>query len=84
MLLKEVNLLHWSLFFGIPKVANVDDVLHCHFDFLNGCLKDCMLTSPELLKIVIRLMKTFIDFSNFILVRSGHTSIGFYITNVCG
>lgn len=52
------------------KVSNVDDVLAYHTDFLNNCLKDCMLTNPQLLKIVHKLMMVCVTFSNFIMVSS--------------
>ena len=52
------------------QVSNVDDVLVFHTDFLNSCLKDCMLTNPDLLKIVHKLMMVCVTFSNFVQVRS--------------
>lgn len=59
---------NWHVFVTkLNSVSNVDDVLRCHLDFLDVCLKDCMLTSPDLLKIVSNLMATFVSFSNFIL-----------------
>lgn len=33
------------------QVTNIDGVLENHNDFLDRCLKDCMLTNPELLKV---------------------------------
>jgi len=51
-------------------VCNVDDILTHHADFLNSCLKDCMLTSPDLLKIVHKLMMVCVMFSNFMQVTS--------------
>lgn len=50
------------------KVSNLDDVLMYHADFLSSCLKDCMLTSPDLLKIVHKLLMVCVMFSNFIQV----------------
>ena len=50
------------------QVSNIDDVLNYHTDFLNNCLKDCMLTNPELLKIVHKLMMVCVTFCNFIQV----------------
>ena len=46
----------------------MDDVLLSHSEFLKGCLKDCMLSSPELLTIVTKLTSTCVTFANFILV----------------
>lgn len=51
---------------NLDMVSNVDDVLSYHTDFLNSCLKDCMLTNPDLLKIVHKLMMVCITFSNFV------------------
>ena len=50
------------------QVSNVDDVLAYHTDFLNNCLKDCMLTDLQLLKIVLKLMTDCVTFSNFMHV----------------
>jgi len=55
---------------NVLKVSNLDDVLTYHADFLNSCLKDCMLTSPDLLKIVHKLMMVCVTFSNFMQVHS--------------
>ncbi|XP_078583953.1 gamma-tubulin complex component 2-like [Branchiostoma floridae x Branchiostoma japonicum] len=51
---------------NLKSVSNVDDVLHHHMDFLDKCLKDCMLTNTELLKIVSKLMVVCITFCNCI------------------
>lgn len=50
------------------KDINIDDVLRCHEDFLDQCLKNCFLTSPDLLKTIIQLCNICIDFCNFIEV----------------
>ncbi|XP_064605100.1 gamma-tubulin complex component 2-like [Liolophura sinensis] len=56
---------NWHLFqTNLDEVTNVDDVLECHTDFLNNCLKDCMLTNPDLLKIVHKLMMVCVTFCN--------------------
>jgi hypothetical protein len=36
---------------SLRKAASVDDVLVIHSDFLDTCLKECMLTHPALLKV---------------------------------
>ena len=56
------------------KVSNLDDVLTYHTDFLNSCLKDCMLTSPDLLKIVHKLLMVCVMFSNFMQVTYTSTA----------
>ncbi|XP_041354765.1 gamma-tubulin complex component 2-like isoform X2 [Gigantopelta aegis] len=60
---------------NIDAASNVDDVLAYHTDFLNNCLKDCMLTNPDLLKIVHKLMMVCVTFSNFIIRLSESTSV---------
>ncbi|KAG0715937.1 Gamma-tubulin complex component 2 [Chionoecetes opilio] len=58
---------NWQTFINkMQKVDNVDDVLAFHNDFLSGCLKDCMLTSPELLRIISKLTSICVSFANFI------------------
>ncbi|XP_063878278.1 gamma-tubulin complex component 2-like isoform X2 [Scylla paramamosain] len=58
---------NWQTFINkMQKVENVDDVLSFHNDFLSGCLKDCMLTSPELLRIISKLTSICVSFANFI------------------
>ncbi|XP_047134835.2 gamma-tubulin complex component 2 [Hydra vulgaris] len=52
---------------NLRSVVNIDGVLEFHNDFLDRCLKDCMLTSPELLKIVSKLMSVCVTFSNSII-----------------
>jgi hypothetical protein len=57
----------------------VDDVLTCHSDFLDCCLKDCMLTDPTLLRTVNKLMAVCVQFCHFIQVifSSEEYSYGF-------
>ena len=43
------------------EVATVDEVLDCHNNFLDSCLKDGMLTNPKLLK-VKKLQPPFLNF----------------------
>ncbi|KAK2144922.1 hypothetical protein LSH36_719g00006 [Paralvinella palmiformis] len=57
----------WHVFqTNMETVSNIDDVVAYHSDFLNNCLTDCMLTNPQLLKIVHKLMLICVTFSNFI------------------
>ncbi|CAL1527204.1 unnamed protein product [Lymnaea stagnalis] len=51
---------------NMARVSNVDDVLAFHCDFLDSCLKDCMLTSTELLRIVHKLLVVCVTFSNYV------------------
>lgn len=56
----------------IFQVHNVDEVLERHNDFLESCLGDCMLTSPQLLKAVTALCLVCVQFCNFIQVRRSY------------
>ncbi|KAJ3208252.1 Gamma-tubulin complex component 2 [Dinochytrium kinnereticum] len=70
---------HWARFEGrIMKVTTVDEVLSIHEDFLDSCLKDGMLTSPNLLKLLNSITTTILTFSNlsdvFFRYRSNRAS----------
>ncbi|XP_050723249.1 gamma-tubulin complex component 2-like isoform X1 [Eriocheir sinensis] len=63
----EVIERNWQTFISkMQKVDNVDEVLAFHNDFLSGCLKDCMLTSPELLRMISKLTSICVSFASFI------------------
>ncbi|XP_073453022.1 gamma-tubulin complex component 2 [Aquarana catesbeiana] len=49
---------------NLKSASNIDDVLSHHTSFLDNCLKDCMLTNPELLKIFSKLMSVCVMFTN--------------------
>uniref|UniRef100_A0A8C1NKE9 Gamma-tubulin complex component n=1 Tax=Cyprinus carpio TaxID=7962 RepID=A0A8C1NKE9_CYPCA len=49
---------------NLKSASNIDDVLCHHTSFLDNCLKDCMLTNPELLRIFSKLMSVCIMFTN--------------------
>ncbi|XP_057682566.1 gamma-tubulin complex component 2 isoform X2 [Corythoichthys intestinalis] len=54
----------WHLMENNLKTAsNIDDVLWHHTGFLDNCLKDCMLTNPELLRIFSKLMSLCVMFT---------------------
>ena len=42
----------------------IDEVIRLHDDFLDICMKECMLHNPQLLKILTKLMSTCIIFAN--------------------
>ncbi|KAK7085564.1 Exportin 7 [Halocaridina rubra] len=66
----EVIERNWQTFLSkMQKVENVDEVLDFHSDFISSVLKDCMLTSPELLRIISKLTSICVSFANFIEVR---------------
>ncbi|XP_050298674.1 gamma-tubulin complex component 2-like isoform X1 [Anthonomus grandis grandis] len=57
---------HWCLFLQkINKVQNVDEILACHCDFLDNCLKDCMLTIPAILITVVDILNICVEFAKF-------------------
>lgn len=60
------------------QASNIDDVLGHHTSFLDTCLKDCMLTNPELLKVFSKLMSVCVMFTNCMQVwpRPAHPSRG--------
>ena len=47
----------------LQSVKTVDDVLQHHNTFLDKCLKECLLTNHQLLKILRKLMSTCLLFS---------------------
>lgn len=59
----------WNVFMQqMAKAKNIDDVLGFHEDFLDHCLKNCMLTYPELLKRIVGVCNSCITFCQFIEV----------------
>lgn len=64
------NHLSWTIWLVLmltsfpPQASNIDDVLCHHTSFLDNCLKDCMLTNPELLRIFSKLMAVCVMFTN--------------------
>lgn len=50
-------------------MVDIDEVLNCHNDFLDMCLKDCMLTNPILLRTVTKLLHICMEFCSFIQVK---------------
>lgn len=70
-LMIEVIEPNWHLFFQkLGKVKNIDDVLILHQEFLDHCLKNCMLTYPTLLKSVMSVCNICIEFCEFIQIES--------------
>lgn len=58
---------HWCSFMQkIAKVNNVDEILFCHSDFLDSCLKDCMLTIPHILATIVKILTICVNFCKFI------------------
>ncbi|XP_041449373.1 gamma-tubulin complex component 2 homolog isoform X2 [Drosophila obscura] len=59
---------NWHIFIEkMKKVENVDNVLRLHQDFLDSCLKNCMLTeSSHLNRAIFKLCKICLKFCDFI------------------
>ena len=58
---------NWSqLEEGLRSVSNIDDVLLMHNDFLDKCLRDCMLSNREVLKTMSRLLAMCTNFTRHI------------------
>ncbi|XP_032346484.1 gamma-tubulin complex component 2 isoform X1 [Camelus ferus] len=49
---------------NLKSASNIDDVLGHHAGFLDSCLKDCMLTTPALLRAFSKLMSVCVMFTN--------------------
>ncbi|SZF01214.1 unnamed protein product [Blumeria hordei] len=50
---------------GISSVRTVDELMQNHVDFLDTCLKECMLTNSRLLRIHSKLMQTCTFFATY-------------------
>lgn len=55
---------------GLHSVSNIDDVLLMHNDFLDKCLRDCMLSSREVLTTMSRLLAICVSFTQHIQMVS--------------
>lgn len=55
----------------LRSASNIDDVLLMHNDFLDKCLRDCMLSSREVLKTMSRLLAICISFTRHIQHATG-------------
>ena len=51
---------------GLRSVSNIDDVLLMHNDFLDKCLRDCMLSNREVLTTMSRLLAICVSFTRHI------------------
>ncbi|KAK7081384.1 hypothetical protein SK128_019634, partial [Halocaridina rubra] len=50
----------------VLQVDNVEEVLVLHTDFIYSVMKGCLLTSPELLRILSKLISICVSFASFI------------------
>lgn len=59
----------WHIFLQqLSRAKSIDEILSLHEDFLDHCLKNCMLTYPDLLKRIISVCNACIAFCQFIEV----------------
>lgn len=72
----------WLVFMQqITKAKNIDEVLFYHEDFLDHCLKNCLLCLTDVLKIIIKICNLCIDFCKFIEVKLKFLSLLFGALN---
>ncbi|XP_054164433.1 gamma-tubulin complex component 2-like isoform X2 [Oppia nitens] len=65
---------HQFLEYVQTKVSSVDDMMKSHEDYIQKCLRDAMLTSGELLKAIVQLLRLCIVFSNFMKDSQSHST----------
>ncbi|XP_058828888.1 gamma-tubulin complex component 2 homolog isoform X1 [Topomyia yanbarensis] len=64
---------NWHIFYqNIKQIKNIDDVLNYHQDFLDQCMKNCMLTDADLLKSIINLCNICLQFCSFLAEAQRH------------
>lgn len=51
---------------NLKKIKTIDDILVLHNNFLDECLKECLLTDQNLFKIITKLNQTTHFFSRII------------------
>ncbi|KAL2315838.1 Spindle pole body component alp4 [Schizosaccharomyces pombe] len=62
----EVIETHWGKFMGeLENARTVDNLMQEHIDFLDTCLKECMLTNSRLLKVQSKLLNTCAMFASY-------------------
>ncbi|XP_023342310.1 gamma-tubulin complex component 2 [Eurytemora carolleeae] len=65
MMVEVVEPAWHSLVVSLAACTTVDDVLQKHNDFLDNCLHDCLLSSPQLLGTVKKLLGICAEFSEY-------------------
>lgn len=61
---------YWGEFLKkMQNVKNVDEVIEHHIDFVDKCMVNCLLKTPETLPVVIQLFKLCLQFSAFIEIQ---------------
>lgn len=63
----------WLVFMQqITKAKNIDEVLFFHEDFLDHCLKNCMLCFSDILNVMMKICNLCIEFCKFIEVSGNY------------
>jgi len=57
---------------ALRSSTTIEDVLQSHSDFLDTCLRDCMLSQREVLSITSRLLATCLSFTRHVQQGLGH------------
>ena len=50
---------------AIASATDIDEVLELHEKFLDSCLKECLLASQDLLKVLTKIMTTCLLFADY-------------------
>ncbi|VVC35810.1 Hypothetical protein CINCED_3A025111 [Cinara cedri] len=74
---EEVIETQWQTFTSAIqfKVTNVDELLDEQQKFLSLCLKNCMVTNPDLMKSSRYLLELCTEFSDYILLPTNHLNL---------
>jgi Gamma tubulin complex component C-terminal len=68
----------------LGKVTTVDQLLRDHVDFLDTCLKECMLTSSKLLRVCLSNLSERLKFDDFLIGIFQDARHVFYVRLVFG
>lgn len=75
MMIEVIEPVWHSFMQQLAKAKNIDDVVKYHGDFLDICLKNCMLTHPDLLKRLVNMCNVCVNFCQFIEVSGRNLKI---------
>jgi len=67
----------------LEKVTTVDQLLRDHVDFLDTCLKECMLTSSKLVRVSGKEFPTGWLRMNLLWHASGVRETDYHLLNIC-
>ena len=56
---------------NIQNASTIDELLQEHNDFIDRCLKDCMLTNLDVLRLISKIFTICVKFSHVMLHHSG-------------